>query len=264
LEHSSNLRVTVAIISNFGPTLKTASETEQSEWQQAVMESHSAEVAVEGTKEWPSGSLSMSAKYGYTNEQTHSEAFSNEVMSMAEQTFQQEIKTSITLTIPKRTQSEPSFLNFWTFKTDAIQKTTSGFKSLSNSLSDISMGIEMSGCGYDIPPNCLPGHCVDPNCWRCTDKKWMIDTTFVAPKYHYGWPTCRQGIIKCIETGEDNAITDTPSNQLADTPCCDKTMQKLNYESEYGTTVYYCVQYAVKSLRTVNRALKEALKAALN
>ena len=28
LEHSSNLRVTVAIISNFGPTLKTASETE--------------------------------------------------------------------------------------------------------------------------------------------------------------------------------------------------------------------------------------------
>lgn len=47
----------------------------------------------------------------------------------------------------------------------------------------VDAAIIVSGCGYDVGPNCMPGHCLqtDEMCWTCTSDEWVLDPDFVPP-----------------------------------------------------------------------------------
>jgi len=72
---------------------------------------------------------------------------------------------------------------------------------------------QQNGCGYEIPPNCLPSKCHedDPMCWTCTSPEFTIDHNFTPPERctrcqshleifgSQDWFTCmfKTGVYKC-------------------------------------------------------------------
>jgi len=199
---------------------ETASTSEQTAWADEVSETHSVTVAVEASGDIGLGSGSLSSQYGYEHSHTHSSSFSNQVENTATQTYQQDIEVSKTWIIPQQVAGEPTSANVWYFKTKAIKPDNAGgFLQSSHSLLD--NGIMKTGCGYDLAPNCLPGKChpSDPQCWQCTDDKWVIDPNFQPPS-------------GCTHTGYSQQIS---SGSCADISCSDYTQSEC--VNLFGATV---------------------------
>jgi len=143
-----------------------------------ILQKHSAEVAFE-----VGGTLKgiveakLSTKYAYENEQTHSEGFEKRLVHLAQKTFTQKTEFSSEVKIPARKEHDPKFVNVYFWKTEAIKADlTSAAFYLEG------FALARSGCGYDVPPNCLPGFCADKNCWTCTDDDMIINPNFKKPE----------------------------------------------------------------------------------
>lgn len=160
-------------------------ETELQSISNSIKQSHSAEVAVGlsvGFKKIAEASLET--KYGYEYEHNHAEEFDSSLALTATETYEQGLSFERKMTIPARKLHEPTHVNIWVWKTEAIREdSTSQLAGSSNVYNG--PFLMRSGCGYDIPPNCLPGKCDphDKDCWTCTDDKWKIDPDFEPPTY---------------------------------------------------------------------------------
>jgi len=161
-------------------TSDEASQTDMEAWSKSITQTHSAEVAVEGT--FPTGAASASSAYGYTNEQAKSESFERELQTVMAETFAQELTVQQQFTVPAQEQGEPIYSNIWTFVT-MIVNPNNPTGECDYAQHEMISGIQTQGCGYHLPPNCLPGFCsaYDPNCWTCTESFAIIDTNFVPP-----------------------------------------------------------------------------------
>lgn len=186
----SDIEKSVTLTMSVGQS-NEVSESEQSDWRNEVSETHSVTVAVEASAEYGPVSGSLSSEYGYEHSQNHEAAFSQAVSDLATTTFEQDIEITESYTIPKFESGEPIYANRWYFKTKAIKpEYYGGYIDASNSLA--SSGITTTGCGFNVPPNCLPGHCksTDPKCWECEPRCqssncdydfWKIDKNFQPP-----------------------------------------------------------------------------------
>jgi len=147
-------------------------------FEQAIKQKHSAEVAFEiGGKIAKIVKASVKAKYAYENERTQKGSFKTEAGHLAEKTYSQKTEVSSKVTVPARKKHESPFYNVWIWKTEAIREDLTH---ASHFLEDFAL--VTSGCGYDVPPNCLPGSCADKNCWTCTRKDMEINPDFVKPE----------------------------------------------------------------------------------
>jgi len=156
--------------------------SEQSEWQTEVQQTNSVTVAVEASAEYGAASASLSAEYGYENTQSHGSSFGTSLHTTATNTFEQAIEVTEQFTIPAVAEGEPIYANIWYFHTKAIKPNAAG-GFVASSHSQLNNGLTKTGCGYDIAPNCLPGHCKhdDPQCFECESTQWKIDPDFQNP-----------------------------------------------------------------------------------
>jgi len=147
-------------------------------------ESHSAEVAVALSAQWKMIEASLETKYGYMNEHSHTDVFQKELANLAIETYAQTHEVEFPVTIPARKPHEPEHVNIWMWQTEAIKRDSANKYAGSSYVSGLNW-MQQSGCGYDIPPNCLPGRCNphDKHCWTCTEDQWKIDPNFKPPKY---------------------------------------------------------------------------------
>jgi len=152
--------------------------SEMRNWGNQISEAHNVEVAVQGSVSYGASSASAEARYGYSYEHTKSEQFENQLQNIASNTFTQSQTVEHTFTIPKQVEGEPKYSNIWYFKTDIIEST---FETAAHY--QVQSGIEVHGCGYHLPPNCLPGFCspYDSHCWTCSEDYAIIDPEFVPP-----------------------------------------------------------------------------------
>jgi len=149
-----------------------------------IKQSHSAEVAVGVSASNGFVEASLEAKYGYEYEHAHNEAFESALAQTATKTYEQGLSFERTLTIPAIKLHEPNHVNIWVWTTEAIREDSLS-KLAGSSYTYDNTFLMRWGCGYDIPPNCLPGKC-DPhdiNCWTCTDDQWKIDPDFEPPTF---------------------------------------------------------------------------------
>jgi len=173
------------------------SDNERKDWQNEVSATNHVTVAVEASAEYAGVSGSLSSEYGYEHSEKHGEAFSHAVSNLAKSTFSQGVTITETFTIPAQEDGQPPFANRWHFTTKAIKPNILGTYS-DATMALASSGITVDGCGYDVAPNCLPGHCansgddiMDKHCWKCEPKcddgncdydYWKIDKQFVPPQ----------------------------------------------------------------------------------
>lgn len=149
-----------------------------------MSESHSAEVAVALSAQWKMIEASLETKYGYMYEHGHAREFQRELADTARETYEQADEIEFTVTIPAMKPHEPKHVNIWMWQTEVIKKDSANEYAGSSYISGRNW-MQVSGCGYDIPPNCLPGRCNqhDKHCWTCTADIWKIDPNFKPPKY---------------------------------------------------------------------------------
>lgn len=147
-------------------------------------ESHSAEVAVALSAQWKMIEASLETKYGYMNQHSHTDVFQTELAKIARETYAQTHEVEFPVTIPAEKPHEPKHVNIWMWQTEAIKRDSANKYAGSSYVSGLNW-MQQSGCGYDIPPNCLPGRCNphDKHCWTCTEDDWKIDPNFKPPKY---------------------------------------------------------------------------------
>lgn len=155
-------------------------ERELNAWETRVASSIEAEVAVEASTEWKGISGSVSSRLTYSSEYERAESFESEVQELASKTYAQSTTVTTTFTIPKQVEGEPIHSNIWYFKIETI---TEDLKNGIHYMVD--RGMEVHGCGYNIAPNCLPGHCApyDPHCWSCSSDWAIINPDFTAPAW---------------------------------------------------------------------------------
>jgi len=157
---------------------------------------HKAEIAIETSAAYSaavaSGSVSMSALYGYEYKREIGATFQNQVSSFASQAFNQEVSIEKPINIPMKGPGDSETVNVWYFQTQVIAPGIAGsgkWGAVQHGM--IGETIMTYGCGHHIPPNCLPGYCDpdDHNCWECTTKWATIDPDFRKP-------------LQCAEAGE--------------------------------------------------------------
>lgn len=158
------------------------SDDEVEGWAKQISYSHDVEVAVEAGASWGVGEASLAAKYNYHHGKSHDTHFERKLTQYAEDTFTQKKTVEIKRTIEKQKLDDAmGHVNYWVFRVEAINKLESG-RYWSTSRQG-AYAIETYGCGHDVAPNCLPGHCdsEDPHCWTCTARWAMIDPDFKRP-----------------------------------------------------------------------------------
>jgi len=155
-----------------------ATESDMSNWNNQISASQTVEVAVQGSARYGAYQASIENRYDYSYGQTRSETFESFLQNVASSTFSQSLTVEHKYTIPKRVEGEPLYVNIWYFQTEVINDD---FEIATHYA--LSSGIETHGCGYSIPPNCLPGFCQphDPHCWACTSATAIIDLDFIPP-----------------------------------------------------------------------------------
>jgi len=163
-----------------GSRAEEDSQNELKSFSQDLREKHSAEVAFEvgGTNGIVEAKLS--AKYAYENERSRNEKFETELSKLASRTYSQKTIIKRKITVPARKKHESVFQNVWVWKTEAIRED------LSHAGHFLDFALPTTGCGYDVPPNCLPGFCLDDHCWDCTRKDMEINPDFVKPECQIG------------------------------------------------------------------------------
>jgi len=163
-------------------------QTELNQWSQQITESHDLEVAVEFSYKWLAAKGSLSSRYNYHNEKIQNSHFEQEFRNKASETFTRKKTSKSKVTIPKQDGSPNKFANVWTWRTEVVSRTKGG-NNLPKEGGYFSAAREgkyvftTTGCGYSMPPNCLPGYCQsnDSNCWTC-ERSWAtINSTFVRP-----------------------------------------------------------------------------------
>jgi len=149
--------------------------------------------------------LEIEAAYEYNNDHQRTHVFESEVSTMTERTTSISETEQVTYVVPAYTQIAVWYWNSYVINSDY---TWANFGTLEGARTH-------SGCGYDLPPNCLPGRCAagDPNCWSCTEQQYMIDPDFE-------WP-CTSGACKFLPI-IDSAC---PQNAVS-LPVCSSRMEK--------------------------------------
>jgi len=192
-----------------------ATESDMSNWNHQIAETHKVEVAVQASANYGAYSGGIEARYGYEYDYRRSETFQSYLENIASKTFSQSMIVEEEVTIPKQVEGEPIYVNIWYFKTDVINDDYASATHYS-----LSGGVQTHGCGYSIPPNCLPGFChaYDPHCWECTSAAAIIDPDFVPP------PECADSGEGC--TWYPLNATECPSSEIsAALPGCNEAME---------------------------------------
>lgn len=190
-------------------------ESDMKNWGHQISESQNVEVAVQASAKYGQYSAGIESRYGYTYNHERSETFQRYLQNIAFKTFSQSLTVEHKYKIPQRVEGEPIYVNIWYFKTDVINDDLQ-----SGTHYALSGGIETHGCGYSIPPNCLPGFCQphDPHCWYCTSAAAIIDPDFVPPP-------------ECVDHGEGCdwypvTSSECPSSEIsAALPGCNEAME---------------------------------------
>jgi len=177
-------------------TKKALTTEEKASVSTLTSNTHKAEIAIETSAEYSSavasGSVSMSALYGYEYKHEKGANFENQIASLASEAFNQEISVDKDINIPMKGPGDSETVNVWYFQTQVIAQGISGLGEWEAAKHFvISETILTYGCGHHIPPNCLPTYCDpdDHNCWECTEKWATIDPDFRKP-------------LQCAEAGE--------------------------------------------------------------
>jgi len=163
-----------------GSSTEEDSRKELESFSQDLKEKHSAEVAFEIGGAIKIIEAKLSAKYAYENERSRNEKFETELSKLASRTYSQKTIIKRKITVPARKKHESVFQNVWVWKTEAIRED------LSHAGHFLDFALPTTGCGYDVPPNCLPGFCLDDHCWDCTRKDMEINPDFVKPQCQIG------------------------------------------------------------------------------
>jgi len=166
--------------------------------------------------------------YNYEYEHTHSSQFESHMSQLFDETFTQSIQIEQKVKIPAQTDKIKDS-NIWYFETLAINSEYDWAKR-----DMVRGGLEMAGCGYNIGPNCLPGHInwdADPHGWVCKEPFAVIDPTFEIPYLEVGG-VCMKS--KCRLSSPITGSIDGRNIKCYDEPlekCAELCSEDLNCKS---------------------------------
>lgn len=154
-------------------TDETAQDTLNA-WKKEFQEGFSVEVGTAAQFE----GMSAATKFLYKSQNTHTQEFSSQAHTSVMTSFSQKYDESVTIPLEADTA-----YNIWSWTTQGVQQTGDSF--VTATVTDPTQPQWVTGCGYDVAPNCLPVGCssLDKNCWQCTEPQYRIDPYFVKPEY---------------------------------------------------------------------------------
>lgn len=160
---------------SFSSSSKSDTEENQKKyWEKKVKRATKFEATI------PYKKAKFSASYDYTNEEKNTRT--NALKERSIETFEKDSSFEYEYTIPAQVDGEDIHMNWWYWSVRA-ENTAGEWATVENNPAN---AIERTGCGHHIAPNCLPGHCLDPQCWTCTETWAKIDPDFKYPEQCQG------------------------------------------------------------------------------